>query len=224
MQSLLLLTTKSLEAYRLGSGDAWKQLHTDKTSPRQISLVNAVMGPIDSDGILRSICISGLIISEDSTTENQSRDIISSFTESSQYLANWIKTTAEMFPDCYDLFDLIPKPSSRCVSKLLKGMVSTNTCNTAQLTWSRIIEHIYRIWCDRDMSKSNLKILEGSCFNHLHNVWIGAIEKILSRKVTQILVEELALIPPHLLVRRNIGNVCQCVDKEFNFTANYHKG
>jgi hypothetical protein len=64
----------------------------------------------------------------------------------------------------------------------------------------------------------------GSCYNHLHNVWIGAIEIHLSRRVTQILVEELALIPPHLHVKCNIGNVCRCVDKEFNFTANYPKG
>jgi hypothetical protein len=54
-------------------------------------------------------------------------------------------------------------------------------------------------------------------------VKIGAIEIHLSRRVTQILVEELALIPPHLCVKCDIGNVCQCVDKEFNFTANYPK-
>ena len=53
---------------------------------------------------------------------------------------------------------------------------------------------------------------------------IGAIEILLSRKVTQILVEELALVPPHLRVKCDIGNVCRCMDKEFNFTANYPKG
>ena len=142
MRTVLLHTTKSLAAYWLGSVDAWQQLHTDETSRRQISLVNVVVGLIGSDGILRSICLSGSIIAEDSTAENQSRAIISSFTKSSQLLANWIKTTAEMFPDRDDLLDLIPKPSSICVSKLLKGMVSTDTCNTTQLTRSRIIEHI----------------------------------------------------------------------------------
>ncbi len=149
MQTVLLRTTKPLAAYRLGSADAWQQLHTDKTSLRQISLVNVVVGLIGSDGILRSICLLGSIIAEDSTAENQSRVIISSFTESSQLLANWIKTTAEMFPDRDDLLDLIPKPSSMCVPKLLKGMVSTDTCNTAQLTRSTIIEHIYRICRER---------------------------------------------------------------------------
>jgi hypothetical protein len=161
MRSVLLRTTKSLVAYRLGSADAWKQLHTDETSRRQISLVNVVVGLIGSDGIMKSICLSGSIIAEDSTADNQSRAIISSFTESAQLLADWIKTTAEMFPDRDDLLDMIPKPSSMCVSKLLHGMVTTDTCNTAQLTRSRVIEHIYRICREKGMSDSDMKILEG---------------------------------------------------------------
>ena len=78
------------------------------------------------------------------------------------------------------------------------------------LTEKNVISTIYRV--------------SASCFNHLRNVWIGAMEILLSRKVTQILVEELALIPPHLHVKCDIGNVCCCVDKEFAFTANYTKG
>ena len=39
MRSALLLTTKSLAAYWLGSADSWKQLHTNETSRRQISWV-----------------------------------------------------------------------------------------------------------------------------------------------------------------------------------------
>ena len=112
MQTVLLRTTKSLAAYRLGSADAWKQLHTDETSRRQISLVNVVVGLIGSDEILKSICLSRSIIAEDSTADNQSRAIISSFTESAQLLVDWIKTTAEMFPDCDDLLDMTIKPSS----------------------------------------------------------------------------------------------------------------
>ena len=161
MRSVLLRTTKSLAAYRLSSADAWKQLHTDETSRRQISLVNVVVGLIGSDGILKSICLSGSIIAEDSTADNQSRAIISSFSESAQLLADWIKTTAEMFPERDDLLDMIPKPSSMCVSKLLHGMVTTDTYNTAQLTLSRVIEHIYRICHEKGMSDSDMKILEG---------------------------------------------------------------
>ena len=93
-----------------------------------------VGGILDTNGKLKSICLSGSIIAEDSTAENQSRAIISSFTESAQLLADWIKTTKEMYPDRDDLVNFIPKPSSMCVSKLLNGMISTDTCNTARLT------------------------------------------------------------------------------------------
>jgi hypothetical protein len=124
-------------------------------------MVNVVAGLLGSDGILKSICLSGSIIAEDSTAENQSRAIISSFHKSSQLLADWINTTEEMFPGCNDLISLIPKPSSMCVSKLLGGMVSTDTCNTARLTRSTVIIHIYGICIVKGMSNQNLNILEG---------------------------------------------------------------
>ena len=161
MRSTLLQTTKSLAAYGLGSTESWKQLHTDKTSRRQISLVNVVIGLLGTDGVLRSICLLGSIIAEDSTAENQSHAIISSFNELAQLLADWIEMTKEMYPGCDDLVILILRPSSMCVSKLLNGMISTDTCNTAQLTRSTVINHIYGICIEKGMSEKNLKILEG---------------------------------------------------------------
>ena len=149
MQTVVLRVTKTLAAYRIGKSPKWTQLHTDETSRRQISLVNVVIGLLGTDGALRSICLSGSIIAEDSTAENQSHAIIASFTKSAKLLADWIKVTAEMFPNHDDLIDSIPKPSSMCVSKLLNRMVSTNTCNTAQLTRSTVIEHIYQICCEK---------------------------------------------------------------------------
>ena len=161
MRSTVLRVTKSLAAYLLGSADSWKQLHTDETSRGQISLVNVIIGLLGTDGKLKSICLSGSIIAEDSTAENQSRAIISSFTESAQLLANWIKTMEEMYPDRDDLVNLIPKPSSMCVSKLLNGMISTDTWNTARLTRSTVIEHVYGICRSKGMLDSDLKIMEG---------------------------------------------------------------
>jgi len=124
-------------------------------------LVNVVVGLLGTDGVLKLICLSGSIIAEDSTAENQSRAIISSFHESAQLLADWIETTKEMYPGREDLVNLIPKPSSMCVSKLLNGMISTDTCNTTRLTWSTVINHIYRICIEKGMSAKYLKILEG---------------------------------------------------------------
>ena len=110
---------------------------------------------------MRSIRLSGSIIAEDSTAENQSLAIISSFNESAQLLADWIKTTEEMYPGHEDLVNLIPRPSSMCVSKLLNGMVSTGTCNTARLTRLTVINLIYGICIEKGLSDQNLKILEG---------------------------------------------------------------
>jgi hypothetical protein len=117
MRSILLRTTKSLAAYQLGSADLWKQLHTDETSRRQISLVNVVVGLLGTDGVLKLICLLESIIAEDSTAENQSRAIISSFNESSQLLADWIKTMEEMFPGCDDLVNSIDQSQAACVSQ-----------------------------------------------------------------------------------------------------------
>ena len=161
MRTVVLRVTKTLAAFRIGKSPKWTQLHTDETSRRQISLVNVVVGLLGSDGVLKSICLSGSIIAKDSTAENQSRAIIASFSESAKLLHDWIKVTEEMFPDREDLIDLIPKPSSMCVSKLLNGMVSTDTCNTAQLTRSTVIEHIYQICREKGMSEKDLTILQG---------------------------------------------------------------
>ena len=88
MRTVVLRVTKTLAALRIGKSPTWKQLHTDETSRRQISLVNVVVGLLGSDGALRSICLSGSIIAEDSTAENQSRAIIATFTESAKLLAD----------------------------------------------------------------------------------------------------------------------------------------
>ena len=153
MRTVVLRVAKTLAAYRISKSPKWTQLHTDETSHRQISLVNVVVGLLGSDGALRSIFLSGSIIAEDSTAENQSRAIIASFNESAKLLADWIKVTTEMFPNRDDLIDWIPMPSSMCVSKQLNEMVSTDICNTAQLTRSTVIEHIYQICCEKGNSR-----------------------------------------------------------------------
>ena len=78
----MTLVKKASRVHKRQASDLWKQLHTYETSRRQISMVNVVAGLLGSDGILKSICLSGSIIAEDSTAENQSRAIISSFHKS----------------------------------------------------------------------------------------------------------------------------------------------
>jgi hypothetical protein len=57
-----------------------------------------VINIINESGDFKSICLSGSIIAEDSTAEEQSRSIIASFGEAGQLLHEWKDVTLEMFP------------------------------------------------------------------------------------------------------------------------------
>ena len=54
-------------------------------------------------------------------------------------------TTAEMFPDCPELVEMIPDPSTDDITHMLGVMVEHNTCNTTRKKWdllcSTIIEY-----------------------------------------------------------------------------------
>jgi hypothetical protein len=105
-------------------------------------LVNVVINIINKAGDIKSICLSGSIIAEDSTAEEQSQAIIASFGEAGRLLRDWKEVTFEMFPNCPDLLDMILDPNSMSPTKLLGGMVSMDTCNTAWLTRQTLCDAI----------------------------------------------------------------------------------
>jgi hypothetical protein len=78
-QILLLCTTKTLAAFCLGKATLWKQLHTNKTGCCQKQLINVIINIVNECGNFKLICLSGSIIAEDSTIEEQSQVIIASF-------------------------------------------------------------------------------------------------------------------------------------------------
>jgi hypothetical protein len=86
MRTVLSTVTTTLSAYRLGHARNWRQLHTDETSRRQVSIVNAVISIINNDNQLCTICMSGSIISKDDTADEQSRAIISAFNDCGRLL------------------------------------------------------------------------------------------------------------------------------------------
>ena len=55
-------------------------------------------------------------------------------------------------------------------------------------------------------------------------MWVGAVCKMMNRKLTQLLKHDLAIIPSHLRVKCDILNIERCIDKAFNGTANHKKG
>jgi hypothetical protein len=109
LRTVLLYCTKTLAAYRLGHAKDWKQLHTDETSRCQISIVNVIISILSEDNELKTICMSGSIISKDGTADEQSRVIIGAFNDSGRLLQEWREMTAAMYPDDIELLSTIPK-------------------------------------------------------------------------------------------------------------------
>ena len=97
---------------------------------------------LDSDGALKSICLSCSIIARDGTSEEQACAIIASFQDFKQLLDDWQEVTLEKYPNRPDLHKQIPPSTSICPSKLLGVMFSTDTCPTALLLRPTLIQKI----------------------------------------------------------------------------------
>ena len=188
----LLWTTKTLAAYRPGNATSWKQLHTNKTGPRQKQLVNIVINIINEGGDFKSICLSGLIIAEDSTAKEQSRAIIAFFGEAGRLLLEWKEVTKEMFPNRQDLINMILDPTDMSPTKLLGGIVSTNTCNTARFTRQTLCDAIIQEGWDIGLDNEMLCLYQGNCHQHLHNILVEVGVNHLSSKLSELLCDDLA--------------------------------
>jgi hypothetical protein len=112
-----------------------------------------------------------------------------------------------------DKVHLIPTPDSISIDKLGDdGVVMTDTCNGAQ--------KLRRILVDRIDGVHDL-----DCMNHLRNVWIGGMEKSLSKYLNEMLCSSLDEIDSTLQVTTSIiSAVIRAIDKEFSLSANYPKG
>ncbi len=109
-------------------------------------------------------------------------------------------------------------------TKLLGGMVSTDTCNTAWLTWQTLCDVIIQEGQDMGLDDEMLHLYQGNCHQHLRNILVETGANHLSSKLSELLCNDLAIIPPHLHVICKIGDILRDRDKEFNFTANCAKG
>jgi hypothetical protein len=119
------------------------------------------------------------------------------------------KCIAENHPD---KVELVPSPDSIDIDKLGGGgVVMTNTCNTAQKLRRILVE-------------ASDDILDLDCMNHLRNVWVGNMEKSLSKYLNDLLRCSLDEIDPRLRVAASISALIRAVDKEFSLSANYPKG
>ena len=69
-----------------------------------------------------------------------------------------------------------------------------------------------------------MKIFKRNCQHHLRNIICKAVEKNLSRKLTQPLEVNLEIISRHYRVQCDLTNLTHLVNKEINLTVNYAKG
>ena len=225
--TVLSQLSRTLAAMRLGNAKEWKQLHYDETSRRQISLTNCVMSILNKDKKLETICISGSIITKDGTADVQSKAIVESFYESVEFLNRWRETTEEIYADHDDLDSMcqeIPSSDALCPSRILGGMISGDNCPAAMRSRYNLVDLVVEIGKQRGYAGDELNIFTGNCHQHLRNVWVGAVSKMLNRKLTSMLKLDLCVIPAHLRVKCDILEIERCLDKAFNGTANYKKG
>ncbi len=164
------------------------------------------------------------IIAEEGTADEQSRAIIASFREAGQLLRDWKLVTAELYPNCPELANKIPNPDDMCPTKLLGGIVSTDTCNTARKTRQTLCDAIIQKGRDRGIDEVHLKIYQGNCFHHLQSILVNAAKLHLAGSLTKLLYNDLGIIPSHLCITCKIGDILCACDKEFAFTADYAKG
>ncbi len=136
---------------------------------------------------LRTICMSGSIISKDGTADEQSRAIIGAFNDSGRLLDEWRDMTTEMYPGDNQLLALIPDSADMSPTKLIGGFLSHDNCATTNKTDNNVMDMILKLGEEAGMNDQDLILYQGHCFNHLWNTWFEAIENYLSRKITEFL-------------------------------------
>ena len=224
MRTVQALVTKCLAADQIAKAKEWKQLHTDETTRRQYSIVNAVTGVLDENKKLKNICLTGSIICDDGTAEEQSKAIIAAFKESGKMLDEWREEMEEMYPDFPELKELRSTGEDLDPSRMCCATISHDTCSTAQLAGSKIGDLIIDLGRKAGLSKEKLVVYQGNCFDHLRNVWLATVDRYLSKRLEEHMKNDLDLLPPHLRVTCYLSELARQVDKECNVTCNYPKG
>jgi hypothetical protein len=173
-------------------------------------------------GIFKSLILSTSTILKDELSETQCNSIVTTIEECGRMLARWAEVTEEMYPDFqHD----IPDKSEMSISKLAKGgLLTSDTCNTARKIRLLLCEKIEEAAREKGLPEDEINVLEGDCWNHLRNVWLGGMIKCLNKYLNTALQDELEAIDSRLRVSTSMDSVLRAVEKEFSHCANYAKG
>lgn len=160
-----------------------------------------------------------MILSGESS-EKQFDAISEMISKGGERLNRWTKVCKERYPGYeHD----IPKDCGMNLGKLSSGgTVNSDTCNAARKTRIILVSKIKQAATELNIAGS--KVLEVDCWNHLRNVWLGGMSKVLSSHLRNNLINDFDSIDARLRVSPKIENIHQAVDNEFGLTANYPKG
>ena len=81
-----------------------------------------------------------------------------------------------------ELLEALSDPDNINVVKFLNSMLNHNTCVTAQSLGFKLADIIVEKGRDKGFDEPELVIHQAHCFNHLCNIWIGAVENILLKR------------------------------------------
>ncbi len=223
-QSILVVVTKAIAAYQLARADSYHQLFSDGTSRRQTAIQNVVISVLTGMGF-KMIALSSGIQAEDETAVATTASIVVTFQDCSRILHGWRRVAKQMYPENTNILQQIPHSNELTLAKLGKGgTVSTDNCNSARKFRRLLMEKIKKIALERGMSQEEIRLFEGDCWQHIRNVWIGAISNELCNYLAKYLEDDLADMPSIYRVNTDAVNLYQALEKDFGEGANYPKG
>ena len=131
-----------------------------------------------SDNGFNIVTLSSCIIAEEETAESLTQSIVHAFKESRELLQAWCDVTVALFPNQQDLFETIPAPTKLPLAKAAKkGIIMTDTCNTACKLCRLLIDQIKVIAEENSMSSHQIATFKGDYWQHLCNIWFSTIIK-----------------------------------------------
>ena len=176
-------------------------------------------GPVYSN-----VALPSCIFAADGTSESGVAAIQRTFREGRELLQNWREMTTEMFPGSVELLAKLPNPSRLMLARLASnGFLMTDTCYTARKFWRPLRAVIEVEALEQGMTADKINVYEADCWQHLWNVWIGAVVLKLGQHLSEVLQEDLLAIPFLLRVTTDVGNLGRATKRYFNEQANYAK-
>ena len=222
-RSIMVVETKTLGAMQIAAAEATVGHHADDTSRRGKGFGNCIVR-VRNGPVFSNVALSSCIFAADGTAESGVASIQRTFREGRELLQNWRNVTAKMYPGNANLLAKLPDPSRLTLARLAKnGFLMTDTCDTARKFWRQLRAVIEAEALEQGMSADEINAYEADCWQHLRNVWIGAVVLKLGQHLLEVLQADLLAIPFLLCVTTDVGNLGRATEKYFDEQANYQK-